>query len=436
VKRPKRARRTPGIPMYMTTTVTPAGTVRNDWRASPALRRAGWKDQTLPASLPDAIRAAEAINAKVAEWRGGGAKPKAVQRHIAPATLGQLIARYRKEAMPAKAKTTQKVEAVALKRLEYWGGDQPLRGITGKAVLDLKRGLIAPEAKGGIGAYPAFNTLKMLRTLFNWATRPEPGILPHDHPNPARAFGLSEPAPRDQIWEPHETAAMIASAETLGLHSIALAIAIAEYTGQREGDIIKIEQRHWREVHGLTKDQEAELASDDGRVMGIFLHQGKTNRPVGIPFTRKIAARVDAVFAANRKRNQTAKVATARLIVNEASGLPWSERHFIRSFGKVRAHAIAQAEAIGDAGLAARLADLQFRDYRRTCVVRLGEIGMEDGPISAMTGHRLATIKKILEVYMPRTTKMAALAVTARQRIEDRDAPPATVTPITAKTRR
>jgi hypothetical protein len=409
-----RARRTPGMPMYLTTTRTPAGTVRHDWRASPSLRKAGWKDQTLPASLPDAIKAAEAINARVDEWRSGGMRPREIKRHIAPATLGQIIRRYEAEAMPKKARSTQKVEATALRRLMTWGGDQPVRAITPRAVLDLKNALIAPEAKGGIGDYPAFNTLKMLRTLFNWAARPDPGILSHDHPNPARAFGLSEPAPRDQIWDAHETAWMIDSAHALELPGMALAIAIAEYTGQREGDLIAIDEHQWREVHGLDRASIDELAGSDGRVMGIHLRQGKTRRWIGVPCDAPMRARVEAALTANRARGAKTGVSTTHLLVNDVSGLPWSERNFIRAFAKIRTHAIARANEANRPDLAERLAELQFRDYRRTCVVRLGELGLEDALISAITGHKLATIKKILEVYMPRTTKMAARAIAAR----------------------
>ena len=63
---------------------------------------------------------------------------------------------------------------------------------------------------------------------------------------------------------------------------------------------------------------------------------------------------------------------------------------------------------------AERLKGLQYRDTRRTCVVTLGELGLDDAGISAITGYKLATIKQILETYMPRTEAMAARAVVAR----------------------
>jgi hypothetical protein len=44
-------------------------------------------------------------------------------------------------------------------------------------------------------------------------------------------------------------------------------------------------------------------------------------------------------------------------------------------------------------------------------VVFLGELGIADQLIAAITGHTLDETKKILETYMPRTTGMAARAI-------------------------
>lgn len=41
----------------------------------------------------------------------------------------------------------------------------------------------------------------------------------------------------------------------------------------------------------------------------------------------------------------------------------------------------------------------------------MGQRGIPDHLISAITGHRLEMIKKILETYLPRTTGMAMLAM-------------------------
>jgi len=96
--------------------------------------------------------------------------------------------------------------------------------------------------------------------------------------------------------------------------------------------------------------------------------------------------------------------------------------YFQRAFSAIRAKAVERLTAAGDAELAAEVADLQFRDLRRTCVVMMGERGIPDHLISAITGHKLETVKKILEVYLPRTTGMAMLAVDLAQARAPREA--------------
>jgi len=147
--------------------------------------------------------------------------------------------------------------------------------------------------------------------------------------------------------------------------------------------------------------------------MGFKLRQAKTKRCVGALIEGALRDRVEAAFA-ERRAAAPQSIAPKRLFHNEATGKPWVQSTFIHEFADARADAIAAAVKAENHDLAERLAVLQFRDLRRTCVVRLGELGMDDQGISAMTGHKLGTIKKILETYMPRTTMMAARAVVAR----------------------
>ncbi|WJY17636.1 hypothetical protein QQS45_08230 [Alteriqipengyuania flavescens] len=83
-------------------------------------------------------------------------------------------------------------------------------------------------------------------------------------------------------------------------------------------------------------------------------------------------------------------------------------------FAEIRAAAADLARKDGGEVLAKELQPLWFGDTRRSCVVFLGELGLDDAAIAAITGHQLTTIKKILETYMPRTEGMAARAVVAR----------------------
>ena len=105
------------------------------------------------------------------------------------------------------------------------------------------------------------------------------------------------------------------------------------------------------------------------------------------------------------------------------AGQPWSQRDFIDKVAEVRGAAIAVAIMRGNAELAERMALLEFRDLRRTCVVIQGELGMDDGAIAARTGHSLKTIAQLLEIYMPRTEAMAARGSVAMLKLEGRPAP-------------
>jgi hypothetical protein len=111
------------------------------------------------------------------------------------------------------------------------------------------------------------------------------------------------------------------------------------------------------------------------------------------------------------------------LLFDRDSGLPWTMPN---ARGRpapvhpaVRRSAPGGDRRGGDAAaraeLAAELEQLQFRDFRRTAVVFLGELGIADHLIAAITGHSLDETKKILETYMPRTTGMAARAIALSQ---------------------
>jgi hypothetical protein len=393
-----------------------AGGVRFYWEPSPAERKAKWKGLALGQDLAAAVKAADARNAEVEEWKQGGARPRAVSRYTAPRTFGAIIRRYRAEHLPNLGATTQKVNKVALDRLEHWAGDKPVTFITRQRVRVLRDGMLQT-----IGHYPAFKTLKMGRELCAWARRME---LIAD--NPFLEFGLAEPPPRQDMWEPEDIALAERAAADLDLCGIGFAVALAAEIGQREGDLLRLGEAQWRELRGLDRADYDRLAAPDGpdagKAMGVYVRQGKTSRWVGVPVTGDTRRRIEATIAANaERRKKEGAVAVTALVLNSRTNLPYSQRHFIRDFAAVRDRAIALAS---DSEQVDRLGRLQFRDLRRTCVVRLGELGLEDQMISAITGHKLETIKKILEIYMPRTTKMAARAIVARL-ADAREAAPA-----------
>lgn len=390
------------------------------WEPSAALRKAGWTALALGSDEDAAFKAAEKRNGEVATWKAGGARPATVRRMIKAATVGALIAHYKAPA-PGKvawpklsdmskpiAATTRSTYSAAFDKIEAWAGDVQITAITPARVRAFRDGLLA-----GFGQTTAYNTLSALRTLFRYGYK----IGLADKTNPADEFGLAAPDPRTQIWDEDggsDLAAFAAGAAAIGHAELAFALELFEHLGQREADMLKLQASQWREIKNLPAEEREILAHADGpdagKVMGFFVRQGKTQRWVGVPIAGELRRKVEAQIASNRARD----VAVTTILVNQSSGRPWSKRYFIDRFNAAKDHAVADLRKRGLVDDADRLDGLQIRDLRRTAVVRMGELNLEDHLIAAITGHKLGTIKKILEVYMPRTTKMAARAIVAR----------------------
>lgn len=94
---------------------------------------------------------------------------------------------------------------------------------------------------------------------------------------------------------------------------------------------------------------------------------------------------------------------------------------FRRAIAALRLRAAEKTQEEGNEDLAADILSLQFRDLRHAGAAWLSELGIEDHLIAAITGHKLERTKKILETYMPRTTKMATKPIVLRM---ERDTTP------------
>jgi integrase len=358
------------------------GATRYYWMPSATLKRAGWQPVTLGTDREQAITAANRINAQVAEWRKAGAVPKAAKTkaglkpHTPRGTVGALIADYRTKRLPQLAVSTRHTYSGCLDIIERWAGDAPVVSITRKRVQVFKEELAKPKAKGGPARLTrAASTMRVGRTLFQWAVDQDMAA-----DNPFAKAGVHAPPPRDQIWPDHCIAAYVATADAAGVPSLGTAVMAAAFIGQREGDILKLNWSQWK----------------DGR---IRLRQGKTGRWVEVRAVPELRARLDAAAAANKAR----AVPQTAILLRESDGKPYPSHYFQVEFRRVKDMAIANG--------AADLADLQYRDLRRTCIVRLAEAGVDLAGIAAISGHQIETCKRILEVYLPRTTRMADAAI-------------------------
>lgn len=404
------------------------------WQPSATLRKRGWAPERLGASMgpdvPDDVAAeARKLNEKV---DGAAALPAAQLRRIQrPLTVDELVRRYQAAGYPSVKKTrqgqpvgdaTRRQYRSKLKTIEAWGKGVQLRSVDPLRVTVLRDALMKPiddgSEDGHVRHHAAHETLRVARTLFTWA---EQQHLIAKGSNPFADFGLAHPEPRDQIWwQPPREAVLAAAAEDDP--AMELAIDLAFSIGQREADLLRLQLSQYVEIPHFKIDPEvyAQLAEPDSQgrpcVMGIRIRQAKGKRWIEVPVVGETRRRIEAQVAAAKAAGVTC------LLFDRASGLPWTmpsleagQRRFIRRFAELRDAAIAAATKRQDHQLAAELAELQFRDFRRTAVVYLGELGIADHLIAAITGHTLDETKKILETYMPRTTGMAARAIALSQ---------------------
>ena len=87
------------------------------------------------------------------------------------------------------------------------------------------------------------------------------------------------------------------------------------------------------------------------------------------------------------------------IVVNEKTGRPWRAGSFDRAFRK-----IARAAGIPDTCSTVTL--------RRSSTVKLAEAGCSVPEIAAIGGWSVNSVTKMLEIYMPRNTRMARHAIT------------------------
>lgn len=378
------------------------------WQPSATLRDAGWESTPLGTDPRAAQAKAQALNDKVSEWREGGPKPRLVRSFIAAGTMTRLIMHFLDDHVATLAPNTQKEYKSKLGIIQRWAGKELVIHIDRARVRKLKEVLLKPDAKGVVKKNRAAGTMRILHTLLGFAI--DNGYLPENTVNPASNQRMPQPAPRDQVWSPEAVDTLSAEVSL----SLECGIHLGREIGQREADLLALSQRQWVIIpqHKLGPslwEQLAEPEEDGTRtVRGMRLRQGKTKRWIEVPVVGATRRLVERCIGAARAANSTL------ILIDEETRTGWTATRFQRAIADRRATCAAAARKAGDAAFAAELEGLQFRDLRRTAVVWLGELGIEDHLIAAITGHTLDETRKILETYMPRTTKMAGRAIALR----------------------
>jgi integrase len=160
---------------------------------------------------------------------------------------------------------------------------------------------------------------------------------------------------------------------------LALAMALALWTGQRQGDLLNLV---WDAY--------------DGKV--IRLRQGKGGINVTIPVGAPLKLALDHAAKARKKFQEPSE----RVLVNQ-DGLPWTEDGFRVMWGKTCWKAKVPNSRHGG---------VTFHDLRGTAVTRLFIVGCNEGEIATITGHTLAKVRSILDKnYFNRDVRLAESAI-------------------------
>jgi integrase len=197
--------------------------------------------------------------------------------------------------------------------------------------------------------------------------------------NPCERAGRVYRSTRSEnVWTDADEAAFYAKAPA-HLH---IALTLALWTGQRQGDLLKVT---WGAYDGST----------------IRLRQRKTKVPVVIPVGAPLKAALDAAKAKLATMPE-GKPRPLTILATEG-GTAWTESGFRASWRK----ACAKAGVVG----------VTFHDLRGTAVTRLALAGCTTPEIATVTGHSLRDVGAILDShYMNRDPKLAEAAVRKLER--------------------
>ncbi|UPK31073.1 tyrosine-type recombinase/integrase [Bradyrhizobium sp. 195] len=182
--------------------------------------------------------------------------------------------------------------------------------------------------------------------------------------NPCERGGRLYVADRkDKIWTEQDIAAVLAVASS----EIQLALILALWSGQRQGDMLRLPWSAYESPY-------------------IRLRQSKGGRRVAMPAGGPLRALLDTT----ERRGP--------LILTNTLGRPWTSDGFRTSWAKA-------CERAGISGLT-------FHDLRGTAVVRLAIAGASVPQIAPVTGHSLKDVEAILDAhYLGRDIQLAEAAV-------------------------
>ena len=337
------------------------------WEPETPLRELGFAPVELdPARLTWSVREAARLNDLVAEARGRGTRPAASRDGR---TIKALVAAYRASPKWDALRPATRVDyARAFVRIEEKWGASLVVDFSTPIVLEWYETLYARN-----GPSIALAMIRKLSILMAYAKRKG-----WREDNPCRDLDMTTPRGRSRVADWAELDALLVAATPWP--SMACAIALAVWQGQRQTDILEAETAAFRDaVWAFRRSKRGNLAALD-------------LNPEALPH-------VEAMLAEAGDRRF--------LLHSETTGAPYRADHFRHLWMRIRAEAAKTLPGI---------ATLQFRDLRRTFghLARLG--GASERDVADALGNNAWKDPDLSARYMPANADTASRAVAAVRR--------------------
>lgn len=260
------------------------------------------------------------------------------------------------------APSTRRAYAAYLKLIEAEFGDMPLLALE------------EPKCRGVFKSWRDEMAATPRKADYAWTTLARVLSFAKDRgligTNPCEAGGrLYAPNRNDCLWGEADLAKVLSVASP----EMTLALKLALWTGQRQGDLLAL---RWSDCDGST----------------IRIRQSKTGQTVVIP----VRGELRAVLTSAQKR--------CPLVLTNSAGAPWTSDGFRASWRKLCARA--------------GIAGLTFNDLRGSAVTRLSLAGATPQEVAGVTGHSIADVCAILDRHY--LGDRPALADQAMRKLERR----------------
>ncbi|WP_428668101.1 hypothetical protein [Reyranella sp.] len=418
------------------------GTKRYYWQPSAKLAKAGWPTVALPPDPRLAAEQAQRENAKLRDWyQQGRPRLRTSAGDVEPdgavvrGSVRELVNLYRRppagvladpeadrerrrdgivygyDYATLKAKTKTSYDS-CLDYIAAWLGPLPVRKVDESIVLERLKAIAAQvHEKGPNKGRRKIATANLIGRVGRMLWHASRTLVPPSHPcyvpkasNPWAGLRARERRQVPVLWTKEARDLVIDAARKLDWISIATAIRIEWWIGQREADILALPQN---------LDPAALLQVTQGKTAG------EVRLPVGM--VPEIAEAIAELRADQKARG----LAGIKLLIDERNGLLWDEHRFRKAFQVIRACAVEEAlwairtrqpgwEGRTEAWVDRHLAGLTFMRLRHTVVTMLYRAGATIPEVAAITGHTIGSVSGIIEKYGLRDEETAGNAIQKR----------------------